>query len=459
MSGNQVGTLLILGASGDLTARLLLPGFGDLLSCPKGRAVRLIGAGMEDWDQAKWVDRVKTAFDSADAKGPVVDQVVAGTSYQQADVTKAEDLKRLLDACDGAPAIYFALPPSITAKACAALQSLTLPAGTTLALEKPFGTDEKSATALNTLLAGLVPEDQVHRIDHFLGKSDVLNILGVRFANRLFENLWNSDQVERIDIVFDEELALEGRAGYYDGAGALVDMIQSHLLQVMAVLCMEPPSSIAAVDLRDSKAQVLRATEIWQGDAVASAKRARYTAGKIDGKDIPSYVDEKGVHPDRGTETLARVTVEIKTWRWGGVPVTLQSGKAIGHGRKEAIVTFKPVPHLPTGLQGSSTPTRLRFGFGPDNLTLEIDVNGPGDWFTLDRASLVADFGGGELPAYGQVLHGVLDGDSSMSVRADTAVDCWRVIAPVLAAFADGSVPIEDYAAGTEGPADWSELP
>ncbi len=188
---------------------------------------------------------------------------------------------QVLAAATGTPAIYFALPPAVTEKVVETLSKMKLPTGIVLALEKPFGTDLRSARALNRLLASFIPEKQVHRVDHFLGKSTVLNILGLRFANRLFEESWNASNIERVEISYDEQLGLEGRAGYYDHAGALIDMIQSHLLQVLAVVAMEPPSTLDSDDLRGAMAQVLRATRVWKGDVKNESRRGRYTAGTI----------------------------------------------------------------------------------------------------------------------------------------------------------------------------------
>src|SRR4051794_4350163 len=238
-----IGTLLVLGASGDLAGRLLLPGVGQLMDSSEGpERLTLIGAGAERWDDQRWREHVIAAFATVNASGPRVRDVLADTRYLPADVTRSQDLQQLLGMCDGAPAIYFALPPAVTAKACAALADVGLPGDTVLVLEKPFGVDQASAAALNAIVGQLVPETQIHRVDHFLGKSTVLNVLGLRFANRLFEPLWNADHIQRVDIVFDEPLGLEGRARYYDNAGALVDMIQSHLLQVLALLVMDPPA-------------------------------------------------------------------------------------------------------------------------------------------------------------------------------------------------------------------------
>jgi glucose-6-phosphate 1-dehydrogenase len=457
VASNGVGTLVVLGADGDLAGRLLLPGLGALLASDweSRTAPRLIGAGLSDLDDKAWRTRIRDAF-AAGGAGKRVDEVAGRSSYHRTDVTSVEELTALLEQCEGAPAIYFALPPAITARACQALRLIDLPEGTVLAMEKPFGTDLDGARELNALVATLVPEDQIFRIDHFLGRSDVLNIIGTRFANRLLEPVWSNQHVESIEIVYDETLALEGRAGYYDKAGALVDMIQSHLLQIMATLMMEPISRIHERDLRDAKAAVLRATRLHGSPAEAS-RRARYTGGTIDGRTLPAYSREEGVDASRHTETLAEITLEVASWRWAGVPVTLRSGKALGTARKEAVVTFKPAPHLPTGLRGKETPDTITIGFKPPRLALHLDVSGPGDPFDLETAIAETDLPDGALPAYGEVLGGVLEGDPMLAVRGDTAEECWRIVEPVLEAWHAGEVPLETYAAGSGGPSSWSK--
>lgn len=455
-----VTTLLVLGASGDLASRLLLPGLADLLVSGQGADldVDLVGVDAAEHDQGWWSERVRAAVDRAGVSGPRVEALVHGSRYVRLDVTAPGELAGLLaevDRQDGDTDVvcYFALPPAVTAAACRGLEPGDVPAGTRLVLEKPFGHDAASAAELNDLLTRLVPETQLHRVDHFLGKSTVLNILGLRFANRLFEPLWDARHVERVDIVFDEDLGLEGRAGYYDHAGALADMVQSHLLQLLAFLAMDPPATISERDLRDRKAEVLRATRLWDPeDPAACTRRARWTAGRIGERELGAYADEPGVDPERGTETLAEVVLAVDTWRWAGVPFRLRSGKGLGTRRKEAVITFQHVPHLPVGLVGTPSPTRLRIGFGPDDLTLEIDVNGQADSFSLERTQLHAHLSPGDLSAYGQVLLSVLGGDPTLSVRGDTAVECWRVLAPVVSAWREGRVPLETYPAGSGGP-------
>ena len=447
-------TLIILGASGDLTSRLLLPALGQLLTREPNRSVRLHGAGMDDWTDEHWREVVRKAFRAIDAE-PAFD-VVAETTYSQVDITEAADLQKLLDDAEGRPALYFAVPPAVTEKSCLALSDVTIPEGTVLALEKPFGTDEASAHKLNQQLATLVPEDQVFRIDHFLGRSTVLNLLGVRFANRLIESVWSADDIASIRLDFPEALGLEGRAGYYDAAGALVDMIQSHLLQVMAFVTMEPPASLDQLDLRDATSAVLRATHVLDDDPVANSRRARYTAGDVGERHFPSYVDEPGVDASRGTETLAEMTVEVRTSRWQGVPILLRSGKALGAGDPAVTVTFKPVRHLPGGFVGEHEPSVLVFSLGPDTMSLGLNVNGADDPLELERITLGADLGEGALKAYGEVLSGILDGDAMLAVRGDAAEQCWRIVQPVIDAWRKNEVPLDEYPAGTAGPAAWN---
>lgn len=450
----SIGTLVILGAGGDLTKRLLLPGVGQLLASGRGQPFRLIGVGQDAMTNELWRARASESFAAGRAEGDRVDKVLHDSTYLQADVTNTDELERVLAECAGIPALYFALPPAVTIAACSALEQVSLPEGTVLALEKPFGADLRSAEALNRQLSRLVPENQVHRVDHFLGKSTVLNLLGLRFANRIFEQVWNRDNIERIEIIFDEQLALEGRAGYYDAAGALVDMIQSHLLLVMALVTMEPPSSVDADDLRGAMAQVLRATEIR--DARGSSRRAQYTAGTQGERAIPDYIAEPGIRADSTTETLAEVTVEIENWRWAGVPILLRSGKALADLRKEVVVRFRDVPHLPSGLSGREGPVELRISLSPDQIALDVMMNGAGDPFVLDRTTLAATFGAGDIGPYAEVLHGILSADPTLSVRADAVEQCWRILAPVLDAWKHDAVPLDHYEAGTGGPAEWA---
>lgn len=452
MAASHIETLIILGAGGDLASRLLMPGLASLLASSRGEELQLIGVDRAPMTDAKWRSVVRKAFkDSPSALG---DKVAEKSLYLQGNASSAADLMRAISAATGRVALYFALPPAVSALACAALADEKLPKGIVFALEKPFGTDLASAKALNGLLQRVLPEEQVFRVDHFLGKSTVLNLLGLRFANRIFEPLLSAQNVSHVEIVFEEALALEGRAGYYDRAGALVDMIQSHLLQVLALATMEPPSSINSADLRGGMAQALRATRPWAKNGTES-RRARYTAGKIGRRMLPAYIGEPGVDPARGTETLAELTVAVDTWRWEGVPFVLRSGKAIGDPRQEIIFTFRDVPHLPTGFRGPSRQAQLRVGFDPAVLDVDIVTNGRDDPFDLEWDTMSAEFAPSELKSYGEVLAELLVGDPTLSVRGDVAEECWRIVTPVLAAWRKNAVPLDSYPAGSRGPKSW----
>lgn len=456
----KVKTLLILGASGDLTGRLLLPGLARLIATGRVPGLVVAAAGSPDFTAKDWSERVSTVFAGAKEKANDdgardLDAIAAGSTYRSLDVTAPGELGSLLAETEGPTAVYFALPPAVSQKACEVLQPAEVPAGTSFVMEKPFGSSAASAHDLTATLTRLVPEGNIHRVDHFRGKATVFNILGLRFANRFVEPLFSNEHVAKMEIFYDEDLALEGRAGYYDKAGALRDMIQSHLLQILALLTINAPATLGERDLRDHIGAVLRAASVPQ-DFAKSTRRAVYTAGTSRDRPVPDYVAEDGVDAGRGTETLAEIEVRINNARWAGVPFILRSGKALGRKRKEAVVTFKPVAHLPGGFKGCDSPTRLRIGFGPDTLDLELDVNGPGDMFTLDRIDLSAELNSPDLLPYGEVLLGVLSGDATLSVRGDTAEQCWRIVEPVLAAWAADEVPLEEYAAGSEGPDSWA---
>lgn len=466
-AADRIKTLVILGASGDLTGRLLLPGVARLIASGRAPGLSLVGAGSDDWSSEQWQERLTGSF--ADALTPGGQSTAAGidelrrvqskSSYQQLDVTAKGALGTFLKDIQGPVALYFALPPAVSQKACQILLKSDLPSGTRLVMEKPFGSSTESAQALNATLATLVPEDHIHRVDHFLGKSTVLNIMGLRFANRLLEHSWNGEHIEKVEIIFDEPLTLENRARYYDHAGAGRDMIQSHLLQIMAIMAMEPPATLGENDVRSNIAAVLRASTVGpagSGDAALHSRRARYTSGHIGDRTVPDYLAEDGVDPANDTETLAEVEVYVNNWRWAHVPFILRSGKALGRARKEAVVTFKPVPHLPVGFKGTDSPTRLHIGFGPETLTLDLDVNGPGDLFTLDRVHLEAALASDPLLPYGEVLDGVLSADPLLSVRGDTAEECWRIVEATFATWKSGNVPMEEYPAGSLGPAGWA---
>lgn len=471
----KIRSLVILGGSGDLAARLLLPGLGSLLTMQPERSIELIGSSRgafpgpldadDDVRGQDWPGTVAKAFDSVNASGPAVEQVKENTRWIECDVTSAADLQNLLDQVDGPTCLYFALAPAVTHKACEALASLdSLPEDLYLALEKPVGTDLESAQALNRLVASLVDEAHTFRVDHFQGMPGVLDLVGLRFANRLLEPVWTRDHVESIEIVFDETLALEGRGAFYDATGAARDMLQSHLLQVMALLMMEPPSRFDAVEVPANTAHVLRAVKLWDVAEhpeisrrlnITPVVRGRYTAGTVDGESVPDYATEKDVDPSRETETFAQVTLEVDSWRWNGVPVTLRSGKAIGNPSQHMRVTFRKPPHTydewPTRI-GSDA---LTVGFEAERVQLGLNAGSPYDSRGTNHLTLSSATPEPALTAYGSVMRWILDGDPTFTVRADATEEGWRIIDLIQHAY-DTTAPLQEYEAGSGGPV---ELP
>lgn len=456
---DQPTTLLILGASGDLTRRLLLPGLGTLLRAEPSRRVRVVGADRLEMSQADWQARVREAFAEADLTDAAAERMVADSVYRQTDALDEEQLRALLEDGGDRLVLYFALPPSVTVQVCALLERIGVPRGTRLALEKPFGNDLISAGELNRQLLRVVPENDVFRIDHFLGVNTILNLVGIRFANRLLQPIWSAEHIEKVEICYDETLALEGRAGYYDHAGALLDMVQSHLLEILAFFAMEAPATMHADEVRALKAQALRATQPWGRDPVRASRRARYAAGDLDGRSVPDYAAEEGVDATRETETLAELVVQLENVRWAGVPFLLRSGKALGRPRKEIVVTFRPPAHVPTGLEDTVEADRLVLELKPGAVKLDLSMNAEGNPFELEQKELRAQLGKPRMLPYGEILGAILDGDPLLSIRGDEAEELWRIVEPVLQAWRAGRVPLQEYAAGSAGPSGWGTVP
>lgn len=453
MSGQEnLITLVVTGASGDLFERLLLPGLAGLLTVRPEHRIRLVGTGRSERSDEEWREQVGAAFDEESRTREAESFLLENTEWVQADPSEADQLREVLGRAEGRLVLYLALPPAVSIKVYQALRELDLPEDFKIVAEKPFGTDAESAAQLNEELHTLVGEEDIHRVDHFLAMPSTLDLLGMRLANRLFAQVWSGVHVESVDIVYDETLGLEGRAGFYDGTGALVDMVQSHLLQVLAMVAMEPPAKVDERDLRDQMAHALRATTVWDGDPVASSRRGRYTAGSVEGRELPSYVEEEDVDPSLETETYAEMTCRVDTERWAGVPFRLRSGKALAENRNEVRLTLRPTAHRTPGLEGSGGPETLLIDLKTGDLTLQLATNGTGEPFRLARRTLTGDVGETRMKPYGEVLNAAFDDDARLSVRGDVAVRCWEIIAPVREAWAAGEVPLQDYPAGSDGP-------
>jgi glucose-6-phosphate 1-dehydrogenase len=449
-----IDRLVVFGATGDLMGRYLLPALAALKARRHlSERFELVAASREDRDDeqfrswaAGWLER-EAAGVGAEARAALV----RASRYERLDLADPASVTACL-AGEGPVAVYLALPPAVFPTAVSALARAGLPAESQVVVEKPFGEDLDSARALNRLLADLVDERHVFRVDHFLAMTTVQNVLGARLANRVLEPIWNSAQIEAVDVVWEESLALEGRAGYYDRVGALKDMVQNHLLQLLCLVAMEPPVSLGERDLRDRKVDVLRSVRPFEdADVTARTRRARYGAGRVHDRDVPAYVDEDGVTPEHGTETFAEVVFELDSRRWSGTSFRLRTGKAMGEDRKEVVVRFRAAPRVPFE---SSQPVcnRLRFGLEPEGLTLELTGTGPGGTPSLVPLTLSAEMEPPELPAYGRILLDVLHGNSALSIRADEAEHAWQILTPVLDGWSRDLAPLEEYAAGSEGP-------
>lgn len=446
--------LVILGATGDLTRRSLLPAVASLLADKRlPTDFRVTAVGRRDWDDRAYLDWLLPRSGRTDQTEPTRRALEGVVVYRAADLADPHQLRAIMAPTSDPLVVYLALPPDVVTPVISAITEAGLPPGSRIVVEKPFGIDLASARELNQLLHGLLPEESVYRIDHFLHKQTVQNILGLRFANRVFEPVWSNAHIEAVQIVWDETLGLEGRAAYYDRAGALLDMVQNHLLQLLALVAMDRPESLSPGDLRDRRVEVLRAIRrIDPAEVAAQTARARYTAGVVAGRAMPSYVDEPGVDPSRDTETYAEAEFSIDMPRWAGTSFRLRTGKALARPRREIVIRFRDVRHVVFPEATAASANLLRLTLDPDTITFRLNINGAGDPFTLETVDLDAHLAAQEIPAYGRLLLGVLDGDATFSIRDDEAEEAWRVIEPIAEGWRAGLAPLGEYEAGSAGP-------
>jgi glucose-6-phosphate 1-dehydrogenase len=448
--------LVILGASGDLTSRFLMPAIIRLHQAGKlPEGFRVLGVAQDDWNTERFRSHLEQKLAVAGTAGAAGtrEALLGRVDYRRVDVTSRDELARALGNVTTPLVAYLALPPGLFAPSIESLAVLKLPKGSKVVVEKPFGENLESAQALNRLLHESFPERDVFRLDHFLGKQTVQNIVGLRFANRLFEPVWNTHHIERVEIIWDETITAAGRASFYNATGALRDMVQNHLLQLLALIAMEPLHALDERTLRDRKVDVLRAVRRLTPDEVRrQTVRGRYTRGVIGKEDIRPYLEEDGVRAERQTETFAQVTLSIDNWRWAGVPFVLRTGKALGRDRREIAIHFKPVPHLAFGQKSQPKHNVLAIELDPDRIAIKVNVNEPGDLFNLDQVELDARFQSVALPAYARLLLDVLDGDPTLSIRDDEAEELWRIVEPILQVWGGEGVPLVDYSAGSGGP-------
>ena len=461
--------LVLFGATGDLAQRMLLP---SLFALDREHLLpedfRILAAARSDMDTAGYRALADEALvrhcGGRTEKAAAIDRFVARLSYLSIDVSRPEDFLALKDAVRDWPpdlAIFLSTAPHLFGPTIAGLADAGLAGpGTRLALEKPLGTDGASARAINDAVAAVYSEAQTFRIDHYLGKETVQNLLALRFGNLLFEPLWNARGISDVQITVAETVGLEQRAGYYDGVGALRDMVQNHLLQLLSLVSMEPPARFDAAEVRDEKVKVLRALRpITGADVLSHTVIGSYGPGAIGDRSMAGYVDELG-RPSN-TETFVAIKAHVDTWRWHGVPFYLRTGKRMPVRHSEIFIRFKRVPHSIFAGQGPElTPNGLLISLQPEeSITLTLMAKRPG----LDREGVrlrevPLDLKPGSFVesrrriAYERLLLDLLEGDPTLFVRRDEVEAQWRWIDGIRAGWEDAGMTPKSYPSGSWGP-------
>ncbi|WP_425229731.1 glucose-6-phosphate dehydrogenase [Sphingomonas sp.] len=470
MDRNPVSKLLLFGATGDLAQRMLLPSLYGLHAdglLPKD--LTITGAARSDYNDDSYRDFAKKALDKF-LPPELKDESALGTflprlGYQAMDMSQPDQFKPLADKVGdvaGGLAIYLSTAPSLFEAAISGLEAVGLAGPTVrIGLEKPLGYDLASSCEINDAVAKVFPEERIFRIDHYLGKETVQNILALRFGNTFFEPIWNARGIDNVQITIAETVGLEERAGYYDGAGALRDMIANHTLQLLTLVAMEPPARYDKTAIRDEKAKVLHSLrEITPEDVGRNVVSGQYGAGASGGEIVKSYTDELGKPSD--TETFVAIKAYVDNWRWQGVPFYLRTGKRLAVRRSEIAIQFKPVPHsMFAGRGGMLQPNVLVIRLQPEEyIQLLVMAKQPG----LDRdgvklrevplnLSLDQEFGGQRRRiAYERLLLDLIEGDQTLFVRRDEVEGQWRWIDAIRAGWAANGTRPKSYASGSWGP-------
>jgi glucose-6-phosphate 1-dehydrogenase len=449
----MIEQMILFGASGDLTSRLLLPAVAQLAEAgqlPAGFTI--LGAASEDWSTDDFRQHIDTKLTEHSTASPETRQaLVERLSFRPTDVTDAEAVRGLFGDDHPPTLVYLALPPVLLGSVLPALATAGLRTSDAVAIEKPFGNDLASARELNEILRVRLPEPTIFRVDHFLSSELVRRVITLRFLNRVFEPVWNAEHVERVDISWLESLTLEGRASYYDGAGAMKDMIQNHLMEIMALVLMEQPSRLDADSFRGARVEALRAVATPTSQRMrVDTVRGRYAPGMIGARKVPAYVDEPGVDPARDTETYASLTVQVHNPRWFGVPFTLRSGKALPQSSAEIAIHFRAMPGYLLDRWPGVEPNVLRLGLTEPYVRLSTTVNGPEQ--SAETVELEALSAAPALTPYAHLIHEMLQNDPMLFIRDDETEESWRIVDPVMSAWRAGQVPLQEYAAGGAPP-------
>jgi glucose-6-phosphate 1-dehydrogenase len=477
-------SLVIFGATGDLAHRKLLPALYNLAhegALPE--RFELIGVSRSEMSHEDFQSSARESIERFSRHKPdpaVLDGLVANMryvpgSFDQDDVyAELDRTLKEFDEAAGQPldrVFYLSTAPQffplIVGKLGAAGLHEADKAEARIVIEKPFGYDLASARDLNAEVLSVFDESQVFRIDHYLGKETVQNLMALRFANALFEPVWNRNFIDNVQITAAEDIGIEGRAGYYEGAGALRDLVQNHMMQLLALLTMEPPSAFEANRLRDEKLKVLEAiVPPAPGEVASMAVRAQYGPGTVGGRSVPGYRDEEGVAPDSRTETYAALRLHVSNWRWAGVPFYLRTGKRLPRKVTEIAVTLKPVPHLAFRSSGSVgvQANQVILTVQPDEgVSVSLGAKIPGPTMRIRPVNMEFRYGTSfmsESPeAYERLILDAMRGDATLFTRNDEIEALWGIIDPILTAWhEDTSSPIPTYEAGSAGPAEADEL-
>lgn len=475
-------TLVIFGATGDLTRRLLVPAIINLTrSGLVGDDLTILGVGIDDGDDEflrrrldEFLSHLNPQAEFGTTRDEAWDRLRSRISYRRGDFTQDEiyEAIKLQIGSAANAAFYLAVPPSLFGPIVEKLATHGLMEETEVyfrrvAIEKPFGTDYASARALNAHILAQVAEKQVYRLDHFLGKETVQNLMTARFANMIIEGLWSNNYIDHVQITAAETVDVGSRGKFYDATGALRDMVPNHLFQLLAMIAMEPPNSFDAEAVRNEKSKVLKALRVYsKEEAAANSVRGTYGTGNIDGQPLSAYRETKDVSSDSRTETYVALKLYADTWRWAGVPFYLRTGKALTARDTEIVITFNKVPFAQfreTDVTRRLPPNRLVIQVQPDEgMSMEISIKRPGQSVETVPVSLdfrYADrFDIGHTTGYESLIYDLFAGDQTLFQRADSIEAGWAAVQPFLDAWSlDNTIP-ETYNPGSMGPASADDL-